>query len=112
MKLQLRLRGLDSEGLTRRIVERKVRFALGRFQPRLKEVQAEVSDLNADRGGIDKHCRITAKTERGRELISEAVDATVEAAVDRAAERLSRSIARHLDRQREFARTSIRTDIW
>lgn len=112
MKVQLRTRGLESEGLTRRIVERKVRFALGRFQPRIVEVHADVSDLNAGRGGIDKHCRITAKTERGPALISEAVDATVEGAVDRAAERLSRSISRHLMRQREFARTSIRTDIW
>lgn len=32
MKFKLRMRGLESEGLTRRIVERKLRFALGRFQ--------------------------------------------------------------------------------
>jgi ribosome-associated translation inhibitor RaiA len=109
MKVQLRLRGLESEGLTRRIVERKVRFALGRFQPRIAEVRAEVSDMNAGRGGIDKHCRITAKTEQGHELIGEAVDATIEVAVDRASERVSRSISRHLGRQRDFARASIRT---
>lgn len=109
MNVRLRLRGLDTAGLTRRIVERKLRFALGRFGARIKEVHAEVSDVNADRGGIDKHCRITARIERGGALMSEAVDTMVETAVDRAADRLARSIARHLGRQREFPRASIRT---
>lgn len=111
MKFNLRMRGLESEGLTRRIVERKLRFALGRFQARLTEIDAVVSDVNAGRGGIDKHCRITATIERGPALISEAADATVEAAVDRAADRLARTISRHLNREREFERASIRTDI-
>jgi len=112
MKVQVRLRGLESEALTRRIVERKVRFALGRIHPQVAEVHAEVSDVNAGRGGIDKHCRLTAKTGRGPVLVSEAADASVEVAVDRAADRLSRSITRHFSRRREFARDSIRTDIW
>ena len=39
-------------------IERRLRFALGRFDGRIGRVTVRISDVNGPRGGIDKRCRI------------------------------------------------------
>jgi ribosome-associated translation inhibitor RaiA len=94
--------------LYRRILDRRLRFSLGRWSTRLASVRAEVGDENGPRGGADKYCKLRATTSAGDELVVETLEPTVEAALDRAIDRLTRTLNRHLGRRREFRRESVK----
>lgn len=111
MRVELSIRGLSSTDRIRRIVDRRLRFALGRFSSRLSDVKTEIGDLNGPRGGVDKYCRISVRTERGQELRARAIEETVEGAIDRATERVARLVSRHFTLQRSFSRESVRTEV-
>lgn len=82
----------------REAIERRIRFACGRFAPRIREISVIVEDSNGPRGGIDKVVRLVAKLSSGGSLHVSDVDAVLQAGVDRAADRLARSIQRELQR--------------
>jgi ribosomal subunit interface protein len=82
-------------------VQRRLRFALGRFAARVAAVRVRLTDDNGPRGGVDKACRVRAHL-RGAGLVRvDEIDADLYAAIDRAAARLSRGVARALDRRDE-----------
>ena len=81
-------------------IERRLRFALGRFAARIARLTVRLSDVNGPRGGIDKRCRIAvALVPRGLVLIERSGDepfALIADAVNRAA----RAVRRELERRR------------
>lgn len=81
-------------------VERRLRFALGRFSTRVETVRVRVEDANGPRGGIDKACRLRVRLRGAAPVRVEETDADVYVAIDRAALRLARGVARELDRRR------------
>lgn len=83
-------------------IERRLEFALGRFSPRIRRVAVILSDINGDRGGSDKHCRLRISLIPKGEVVVEDRHLSVEAVVANAVERAARSVARWLERQREF----------
>jgi len=107
MRIDLNIRGLKRSEKIRRAVDRRLRFALGRFSSKLRSVRTDVGDLNGPRGGVDKYCHIAVRTERGQELRVRAVEDSLERALDRAADRISRVVARHLALARSFDRRSV-----
>lgn len=116
MTIETRFRGIEDTRLLRRIVERKLRYSLGRFSHTLAGVAADLGDENGPRGGIDKYCRVRVTTRRGAEVFVEAVDSTIHAAVDRATERIARVLDRQAERRRDLRRDvrrgEARADIW
>ena len=38
------------------LARRRLEFALGRFSARVRSLTVRLADLNAPRGGVDKHC--------------------------------------------------------
>ena len=80
-------------------VARRIRFALGRFDGRVRRVTARIGDVNGPRGGIDKRCRLHVDL-GGRPVTIDELDADLYAAVDRAAERAGRAVQRTLARLR------------
>jgi putative sigma-54 modulation protein len=84
-------------------IERRLRFALGRFAGRIAGVSARLSDVNGPRGGIDKRCRIAvALIPRGVVRVEAAGDDPF-ALTARAAKRAGRGVRRALGR-RQWAR--------
>lgn len=59
MRLEMRGVRYDLDDVLGDYIERRVRFALGRFAGRIDRVAVRLSDVNGPRGGIDKHCRVT-----------------------------------------------------
>jgi len=110
MRVELILRGLDvaPRERIRETVDRRLRFALGRYSARLSDVRTEIGDLNGPRGGVDKYCHISVRTERGHELRARAVEDNVHGALDRAADRIARLVSRHFARRSSFDRESVR----
>lgn len=91
-------------------IDRRLQFALGKFDPEIDWVEVGLSDVNGPRGGIDKHCRIVAKTRSLGTLVVEDADDDFYIVVSRAADRIGHSVARSLDRRRTV-HTSRRRDV-
>lgn len=82
-------------------VERRLRFALGRFVARIRRVSAIFSDINGARGGVDKECRLQISLTPHGEIVVADVATSVEGAVANVSERAARTVARLLERLRE-----------
>ena len=82
-------------------VESRVRFALSRFGPRIRQIAVKLTDLNGPRGGFDKQCRVTATLSPSGKVMVEGTDAYLHNAIDIASDRLDRSVTRELERRRE-----------
>src|SRR5688500_17251293 len=82
--------------------ETHVRRALSPVSRWVSDVTVRTEDVNADRGGIDKRCRVVANLRHRGAVVAEATDANLYAAIDAAAARLRRSAVRAV--RRPFAR--------
>ena len=99
MQLDIRGRNLRLTPSLLDHVDRRLRFALGRFAARLSRVAVRLGDVNGPRGGIDKRCCIHLEL-RGKALTIEEVDADLYVANDRASERAGRATERAIARLR------------
>lgn len=84
--------------------QRRLLFALSRFDTKIDNVVLTVNDINGPKGGIDKECQIHIKMHRGQEIIITDVDEDVKACIARAADRAGRTVSRRLERQRDASR--------
>ena len=86
-------------------VESHVRSALAPVRRRVLAVTARLEDVNANRGGVDKRCRLVAAFRHHDPVVVEATDADLYTAIDAAARRCRRAalraIKRPLARQRK-----------
>lgn len=100
MHIEFRIQNTDPAEVLRGYVERRLRFALGRFGDRVGRITVRISG-NAN----ESECRITSELRPfGRVAVQES-DPDLLAAIDRAAGRVGRLFGRELQRARD-ARTS------
>ncbi len=92
----------------REFAERRLLFALSRFDDRIQRLSVVFADANGPRGDVDKSCRITVKLRRGNELTVTDQDPDVAICLARAAERMGRAVARAIDRTQHFNRGATR----
>ncbi len=108
MRLQIVDRGRELTDEEREQVERRLRYALTRFEPQVERVTLHVQDENGPRGGVDKSCRVDVFLRHGDPVTVSDVDASMMAAVSRAADRVSRAVERRLRREQPVkGRTSM-----
>jgi ribosome-associated translation inhibitor RaiA len=78
----------------------------------IRGIMVRLLDVNGERGGVDKTCRIVAWLRRGGSVIVEAVDRDLYAAIDAASVKLRVALGRRLNRrrtlQREYANRRLR----
>jgi len=98
MKLDIRPRNLDLTDRLRERIERRMHFALSRFEPRIERVTIRLFDVNGPRGGEDKRCRIVVRVRGCEPAAVVEADRDLGTAIDRAADRVGRVVARALDR--------------
>jgi hypothetical protein len=89
-----------AEGV-REWIERRLQFALGRFSSRIRRVSVIFSDVNGNRGGCDKQCRLRIVLIPSGEVVVEDIDPSVVTVVANVAERAARSVSRALERRRD-----------
>lgn len=112
MKIDVRLRGIEHPESLRDHATRRIHLQLSRFGPELSEVIVRISDLNGPRGGLDKHCRITLRGRRFRELILDEVSDDPRLVMEAALDRIARLLARELARVRQVrAGRPVRIDL-
>ena len=92
----------------RAVLERDLQFALSRFANEIDFVSVTTEDTNGPRGGVDKRCRIRAKTIRDGsvEVTQECVE--IGSGLARAARRLGHSLSRTIKQRRNVSRETIR----
>jgi len=83
-------------------IDRRLAFALDRFQQEIDRVDVSLADLNGPKGGLDKQCRMVAKLRSLGTLVIEDQDMDFFAVIDRAADRLGHAVQRAIDRRRDM----------
>ena len=104
--MQVEMRGVNYElgDDLKDHIERRLRFALGRFAARIARLTVRLSDVNGPRGGIDKRCRIAvALVPRGVMVIEGSGDDSFALIAD-AARRAGRAVRRELGAARRRGR--------
>ena len=108
MQIEIRGQHIELDESVKSHIERRVVFAIGRFQSRLRRVTVRVADINGPRGGVDKRCRIAVELAPSGSLVVEDVDSELFSVIDRATDRLGRAVEREVGRQQEFGREGMR----
>ncbi len=104
--MQLDIRGHNLTPTQVAHVERRLRFALGRFGYRIRQIAVRVGGLTGPRGGTDKRCRVvvTLRSHPGKVVVEDTAP-DVSTAIDRSADRAQRAVARATARAREMRRS-------
>ena len=82
------------------LIQRRVHFALSRFDTRLRRVVVVICDENGPRGELDTTCVITARLQRLGEVIVSETSEDTSVSISRAAERIGRAVQRRIERRR------------
>jgi putative sigma-54 modulation protein len=101
-------RAADPEAL-RVYAERRLAFALRRFENRARRVLVRLGDTNGPRKGVDARCSITLQLRNGRHIDVEAETAWPFASITLAAKRLNEALRRELEKAQLSARRRHRT---
>lgn len=95
--------------LIREYADRRLYFALRRFENRVRSVTLRLHDENGPRGGLDTRCVITVELHKGAPIVVEATAAWPTAAITVAARRLNEVVRRQTARDTSRRRPSRRT---
>ena len=106
MKIEFRLRGLESSDALRDHAARRIHFHLRRFGNEVTAVLVRIADVNGPKGGLDKRCQITVRGQRLGSATIDEMSGDAYSAVDMAVERIGRSVGRELDRARSDRRSA------
>ena len=98
MRLQIVDRGRELDQEQRDQAERRLRYALTRFEPQVERVTLHVQDENGPKGGVDKTCRVDVYLRHGDPVTVSDMDASLMAAISRVADRISRAVDRRIRR--------------
>ena len=84
---------------SRELIEKRVAFALQRFETQIERVWIALVDINGERGGEDKQCRVVINlTPSGSVLIDHVAD-SIESASSLAIERAGHAVSRTVERR-------------
>lgn len=75
-------------------IERRLSFALRRFQQHIRGVRVRLVDVNGPRRGIDARCSVVAHLTNGKQLFVEATTAWPWSSITEAADRMSEALRR------------------
>ncbi|AKF09862.1 Ribosomal subunit interface protein [Sandaracinus amylolyticus] len=90
--------GVDVSEALRLHCERRIGFAVRRFQERVDRIDVHLTDLNGPKGGEDLECRVVARAPGEETIVVRAVTSDAYASVDRAAAKISSATARRVGR--------------
>lgn len=88
----------------RAYIERRLTFALRRFEHRADHLTVRLADVNGPRRGVDSRCSMSLRLRDGRRIDVEAITAWPFASVTRAAKRLNAALRRELEKSQLAAR--------
>jgi putative sigma-54 modulation protein len=100
MRIQVRA-GIGAGRALHDAAQRRLRFALGRFERRIDGVRVRFHDVNGPRGGVDQECQVAVRLARPADLVViEDRDSDPHAALARAVDRAARAVGRVIEHAR------------
>lgn len=99
MRIQVTSRGLSLSDEIRDYAERRLEFALDRFESVVLSADVQLADENGPRGGIDQTCRVILSTDHLKEIVASHTAENQHAAIAGAIEIAARSLAKALDKK-------------
>ncbi len=101
MRLYIRTKNVRLSEEWHDYLHARLAFALARFDHRILDITASLTDLNGPKGGVDKQCRLVVRLRpRGKVTIEQSASDFV-AAIALAANRASYAVRRALTRRRD-----------
>jgi putative sigma-54 modulation protein len=100
----IRSASASDPAMLRIYAERRLTFALRRFENRARRVMVRLSDMNGPRRGVDSRCSITLELRNGRHIDVEGVTAWPFASITLAAKRLNETLRRELAKAQHAVR--------
>lgn len=101
MDIQITGRNVALDDELRAHVERRLSFALGRFERRIQHIDVRLTDLNGPRRGLDQNCRIAVHLRPRGDIVVQDRSADPLGAVSAAAARVGTAVRRRLERRRD-----------
>ena len=102
----MRSTGAIDPDVLRAYAQRRLAFALRRFENRTRHATVRFDDVNGPRRGVDSRCVITLLLRNGRRIDAEAMTAWPYASVTLAARRLNAAVRREhekaVDRRNQY----------
>lgn len=89
----------------RELLERRLTFALSRFESHVEQVVLVINDENGPRGGMDKACRVSIKLHRAADVIITDRDGDIGKCVSRIADRAGRAVSKSIAKSQEVDRS-------
>ena len=107
MQVEIRGKGFDVTAVLSTYIQRRLVFALGRFDRGVERVLVRVEDTNGPKGGIDKRCRVAVVIPHSMTAVMEGKAPNIRVAINRAVTKASRYVAGRLT-QPHLAKLSAR----
>lgn len=82
----------------RDLVNRRLTFAVSRYENAIDTLNVVFSDENGPKGGPDLCCRLTARMRGGETVVVNHKDVDLPTAISHAAERMQRALGRTLEK--------------
>ena len=97
MKIQIH-QAVPTSAALQDYIEKRIYFALGRFENKIRSIKVSLKDLNGPKGGFDKKCQFRV-TLPSKMIVLESIEKDYYTASDINAERASRGVVREMDKQ-------------
>lgn len=102
MNIDIKTIGFDSTPELREHVAARLRFSVGRFEERVRQIVVRLSDLNGPRGGNDKRCQLMVCVDGRPSIVVNETEQDLYVAVDRAADRAGHTLMRGIKRLQQM----------
>jgi ribosomal subunit interface protein len=97
MEIEIQAHHIELSQKLKAHIQRKLLFSLNRFEKHISEVSIELSDVNGQKSGLDKQCRIQIILRNMEDITIKDTQASLYLAIDRAMQRADRSVARQIN---------------
>jgi len=102
MHIEIQSRNVKLTRGLRKLLNRRVEFAFNRFKDRIQKVKIQLSDINGQKGGLDKECQFHLTLPDQPDVIVKGTSDKLESAISTTATRSAKTLARKLKRKPSF----------
>ena len=104
MQINVQARGFVMTAAIEAHLRRQLQFAFDHLHNRVRRVFVRLSDINGQRGGIDKRCQLQVRLADSSDVVIADVQQDLYLAMSRAVERAAGAVSRRLGRMRQTQR--------
>ncbi len=110
MEIQIESPQFPTTKALRRYLKRRLQDHLAFGTERIRDVKAHLADVNGQRGGPDKRCRLIVRLNQAPEVVVESTDSDLYVAIRRSAGRVGRAVKRSIGKRRRRDRPFFEQD--